>query len=180
VVRKAVWHTAATPDAAPGEVIPFGPDPWKPSAGVDPDEAMLFCSQDGARLPPPLIMSSMQPFFSYPAGYYLMGYWGHGVNSYALYYLRIDAWSKVYFRLPYGGFYTDNLRMAILIRQFLPSYFEFEQQVKGRVKMLEAVEAMLPSRYRIVRSDGKVIEREQSLLGTPDFAGQFHDLLADI
>jgi hypothetical protein len=94
--------------------------------------------------------------------------------------LRIDAWSKVYFRLPYGGFYTDNPKMAILIQQFLPRYFEFEQQLKGKVKMLEAVEAMLPSRYRIVRSDGKVIEREQSLLGNPDFAGQFGDLVVDI
>lgn len=131
-------------------------------------------------LPLPFIMSSMQALFSYPAGYYLMGSWGHSVNSYPLHSLRIDVWSKVYFRLLYGRFYPGNPRMALLVRQFLPRNFEFEQRVKGRVIMLESVEAMLPSRHRIVRPDGEVIERAQSFLGNPDFAGQFRDLLSDI
>jgi hypothetical protein len=66
---------------------------------------------------------------SCPEGYYLIGFWGHGANSYAFYYSRVDNWKKILFRLPYGGVYMDNKLMAKQVREFLENYIEFEQSL---------------------------------------------------
>lgn len=79
---------------------------------------------------------------SCPEGYFLIGFWGHGVNSYAFYYLRVDFWSKIYFRLPYGGVYMDNEKNAKHIREFLINFIAFEKELVGNVKSLIAVESM--------------------------------------
>src|SRR5690606_25955874 len=40
--------------------------------------------------------------------YFITGFWGHGINSHAFYYSRIDNLSKIFFRLPFGGVYMNN------------------------------------------------------------------------
>ena len=56
-----------------------------------------------------LVQGAIDEFFiNAPEGYFLMGFWGHGTNSYAFYYCKVDSKSKIFFRLPYGGGYMDN------------------------------------------------------------------------
>lgn len=62
-----------------------------------------------------------------PEGYFLVGFWGHGFNSHAFYYLRVDSKSKIFFRLPYGGVYMDNKNEAEHISKFLPEFFDLRR-----------------------------------------------------
>lgn len=43
-----------------------------------------------------------------PHGYFLAGFWGHGVNSYAFYWCQIEPGRRLYLRIPYGGVYSDT------------------------------------------------------------------------
>jgi hypothetical protein len=82
----------------------------------DPDETFLFGSPMAVKKPY-LIQSEIDLFIDcWPKEYFLIGFWGHGVNSYAFYYLRADSWSNIFFRLPYGGIYMDNEENAGYIR----------------------------------------------------------------
>jgi len=47
--------------------------------------------------------------------YKIFGFWGHGVNSYAVVYAWFHKNIRVYLRLPYGGVYTDNKKAARLL-----------------------------------------------------------------
>jgi hypothetical protein len=133
------------------------------------EEAFLFGSKI-ARKEQFLIQGSIGSFIkSAPKGYFLIGFWGHGVNSYAFYYSRIDSWSKILFRLPYGGMYMDNEKMGKYVQEFLTSYFQFERRIKKRVKTLIAVESMGKGYYRIELHDGKMFEFEESLFENAEF-----------
>jgi hypothetical protein len=132
-------------------------------------EAFLFGSKI-ARGKQFLIEGGIGSFIeSAPKGYFLIGFWGHGVNSYAFYYSRVDSWSKIFFRLPYGGTYMDNEKMGKYVQEFLTSYFQFERRVKKRVKTLIAVESMGDGYYRIELPDGKSFELEESLFENAEF-----------
>jgi len=134
-----------------------------PLDNKDSEEAFLFGSKI-AREEQFLIQGDIGPFIeSAPKGYFLIGFWGHGVNSYAFYYSRVDLWSKIFFRLPYGGIYMDNEKMGKYVRQFLTSYFQFERRIKKRVKTLIAVESMGEGYYEIELPDGKSFELKESL-----------------
>jgi hypothetical protein len=104
-----------------------------------------------------------------PENYYLIGFWGHGVNSYAFYYSRVDDWSKILFRLPYGGLYMDNLKMAEQIREFLIAFLAFEQSIIGKVDQFIAIDSMGAGQYNIEYPDGTVIQSRGSLFRQPDF-----------
>jgi hypothetical protein len=110
-------------------------------------------------------------------GYFLIGYWGHGANSYAFYYSRIDDWSHIFFRLPYGGIYSDVERNKTLIRKFLINYFKFEPELKRRAKSMIAIESMGYGDYQIELHDGKMVHLEESLFNNADFIGKFNHLL---
>ena len=74
------------------------------------------------------IQGDIDEFFdSAPDGYKITGWWGHGVNSYAFYYLRITDQEKIFFRLPYGGVYMDNDKEAGKISDFLREYAKFRE-----------------------------------------------------
>ena len=112
-----------------------------------------------------LVQGSITNFIeSCPKDYFLIGFWGHGVNSYALYYLRVDSWSKIFFRLPYGGVYEDNEKNARHIREFLINFFAFEKELVGKIKSLIAVESMGEGSYKVVTFDGKEISFKGTLL----------------
>lgn len=98
-----------------------------------------------------------------PEGYFLVGFWGHGFNSHAFYYLRVDSKSKIFFRLPYGGAYMDNKKEAEHISKFLPEFFKFEEKLKNMgLRRLYAVESMGSGRYEIEIND-QVIKYHKSL-----------------
>lgn len=105
--------------------------------------------------------------------YFLVGFWGHGVNSYAFYYSRCDEWSKVFFRLPYGGAYMDNGRAASEISTFLSNYFKFENQVRNLGFKLFVIDAMHEAQYRLEATDGKKVEYNKSLLIDANFSEIF-------
>jgi len=72
---------------------------------------------------PLLTQSDLEAFLSGSrAGYFLIGFWGHGVNSHAFYYVHDDGRNRVFLRLSYGGAYTDNGEQARRVAAFLPSF----------------------------------------------------------
>lgn len=106
---------------------------------------------------------------SAPPGHVLTGFCGHGVNSYAFYFCLVDSWRRIYFRLPYGGVYMDNEKMARCIREFLCRYFLFEDSIAGKVTSFIAIESMWYGDYQIVLLDGRSVSHKGSLFEAPDF-----------
>ena len=82
-----------------------------------------------------------------PQGYAALGFWGHGVNSYAFYYTRVDAWSRVFVRLPFGGVYMDNQEASARIGRYLPALFEFERRIQATTTSWRVIESMGAGRY---------------------------------
>ena len=77
-----------------GKLVPL----FKPHA-----KCLLFGSKVAVGNPY-LVQASISEFLeNAPVGYFLIGFWGHGTNSYAFYYSRVDSMSKIFFRLGYGG-----------------------------------------------------------------------------
>jgi len=73
------------------------------------------------------------------------------VNSYAFYYSRTDKWSKIYFRLGYGGIYMDNKEEAKNINRFFQNYFPFEKRIKKDGFKLLAIDSMEEALYQNYR-----------------------------
>lgn len=90
-------------------------------------------------------------------GYFFMGYWGYGVNSYSFYYARVDKKNRVYFRLQYGGYYTDPKEDAAMIREFLLSFFRYDVWIKDHSKHFIAINVMDAEFYEATLKDDKVI-----------------------
>ena len=143
------------------------------------DVAYLFGSPIAVENPY-LIQGSIGHFIeSSPEGYFLVGFWGHGANSYAFYYSFVNSWKKVFFRLPYGGVYMDNKKMAKYIIAFLTLYFKFEQKIEGKVSEFIAVESMYEGFYRIVMPDNNSLEFRESFFAEPEFEKNFYSILEE-
>jgi hypothetical protein len=112
---------------------------------------------------------------SCPEGYYLVGFWGHGVNNYGFYYSRVDNSRKILFRLPYGGVYMDNKLMAKQVREFLISYIKFEQSIAPDIKSLIAVDSMEEGYYKFILTNEKTTELKESFLNNPNFKDRFNE-----
>jgi hypothetical protein len=102
-------------------------------------------------------------------GYCQVGFWGHGVNSYAFYLSRVTPGSRVHFRLPYGGAYGDERKDARRVREFLLAFLEFEAAVQIAGGELLAVESMGIGRYRLSLPNSRVTTNEDSMMGSPEF-----------
>jgi hypothetical protein len=153
------------------------PRVFLPKEELIPMEGYMFGSLY-AKEHPYLAQGDITDFISSEdKGYFLIGYWGHGANSYAFYYLRIDEWSHIFFRLPYGGFYSNIEENKTLIRKFLMNYFKFEPELKRQAKSVIAIDSMGYGDYKIELSDGRMVCLEESLFHNPDFIGKFNHLL---
>jgi len=139
----------------------------------NPDDALLFGSKSAAKNPHLLDPPFMEFIASAPGGYSLVGFWGYGANSYAFYYSIVSSWKKVWFRLPYGGVYSDNKSLANDILKFFPKYFDFQEKLSGKVKKLIAMESMGDGYYKILLPDDRTLEVRESLLRNPDFEKKF-------
>jgi hypothetical protein len=96
-------------------------------------------------------------------GYFFMGYWGHGVNSYSFYYARVDKKSRIYFRLLYGGYYTDPKEDAAAIRDFLLSFFKYEAWIKDNSKHFIAINVIDGEFYQVrLKDDNGITSRRWS------------------
>ncbi|MBN2374659.1 hypothetical protein JXL19_12825 [bacterium] len=110
-----------------------------------------------------LVQVGIESFLkSCPEGYFLIGFWGHGCNSYAFYYQRVDSWSKIFFRLPFGGVYMDNKKNAKYIFEFLKTWIFLEQKLKSKVSRLIVVDSMGYGYYKAITLDEKKIEFDGS------------------
>lgn len=143
----------------------------------NPDEAYLFGSAI-ARKKIYFIQGHIHTFLhSCPEGYFLIGHAGHGVNSYAFYFSRVDKWSKLFFRLPYGGCYMDNDKMGKYVNRFLTYYLAFEIFMRGKVDKFIGIDAMWEGFYQIVMHDGQSLEMHKSFFENSNFMETFGYLL---
>jgi len=148
----------------------------QPRPEADPDEALLLASDVALQKPLPVVVSLMPSFFSAQDGYYFIGLHERGVNNFGFFYSRIDAWSRVYFRLNYGGIYTDGEKMKRCIREFLPRYFDFQKRLAGRGAFLLAMEWAGHGSYTVILPLGLSFSVDEPLLCDPDFEGRFGKL----
>jgi hypothetical protein len=141
------------------------------------EDALLFGSKAAADNPY-LLDPHLEEFIeSTPEGYFLIGFWGYGVNSYAFYYSVVDCFKKVWFRLPYGGVYSNNDEKAKCIRNFLSNFFEFQHKLHNKIEKLIAMESMGAGYYKIIKSGGNIFEIRESFLWNPDFEAKFRNFL---
>ena len=112
-----------------------------------------------------------------PEGYFHIGYWGHGVNSYAFYYVRVDSKSKIFFRLGYGGFYSNADEDGKRGKQFLENFLDFEKRISKDIDHFIAIESMRRGIYIFTMNDGQEYEYQQSLFREPNFLERFKEFL---
>ena len=159
-------------------LIPKGIELYSMYKGEDMDSTYLVGSKE-AKKECYLIQADIGAFIKKaPKGYFTLGHYGYGACSYALYYCRVDSWSKIFFRLGYGNFYADNDRDAKDIHEFLIKYFEFENMIRGKVSSLIAIDSMGLGYYQVCYKRQK-IEVQESLLMHPDFKSKFKELYRD-
>lgn len=107
-----------------------------------------------------LVQGDIDNFFkNAPLGYFVIGFWGHGFNSYAFYYSKVDPKSKILFRLPFGGVYMDNEKEARRIKNYLTSFFKFKRQLEN-FKSLNIFESMGECYYDILFENYRFNSRE--------------------
>jgi len=161
------------------EIIPF-PEGLLAIDSKNCDEALLFASSIAKETKHGLyfVQADIGSFLkSCPRGYFMVGFWGYGINSYAFYYVRVDSMSKVFFRLPYGGVYMNNDQMALLVKNFLTNFLIFEKRLIGAVKSFVAVESMGVGYYTFLLRNKRKIELKESLFRDGDFDGRLGKLL---
>jgi hypothetical protein len=156
----------------------------QPSSKRKVSEALLLVSEVASKSPPPVIMSTMNSFYTAPEGYYLIGFDERGINNFGFFYARVDSWRRVYFRFNYSGVYTDDEAQRAKVRKFLPRYFEFEEKLRGSVTQFEAIEAIGRSKYTILLPNNQVFEKKFSfserMFNDPSFDTKFNDALEAI
>ena len=120
--------TLGRPCPVPAELQPT----WQKDPNVWCSESLRSRSVD---LP-------LGPSFIDGLEYVLAGHWGHGVNSYALYYIGVWGTHRVFFRLAYGGVYGDPERDAAFAVDFLTAYFRFRERQASRLAGLTVIHDM--------------------------------------
>ena len=80
-----------------------------------------------------------------PHGYFLAGFWGHGINSYAFYWCHIAPGRRLHLRIPYGGVYSDTDRQRENLLHVLDACR----------RVLEAIERVGCDRFYLVDSMGR-------------------------
>ena len=156
----------------PDDLVPFPPE-----KGADAYNFLTPISLS-KRDYPYIVQGDIQPFLKEaPEGYFHIGYWGHGVNSYAFYYVRVDSKSKIFFRLHYGGFYSNAEEDGKHGKRFLENFFAFEKKIEGIVDHFIAVESMGRAHYLFTMNDDQEHEYRKSLFRNANFLDQFKELL---
>jgi hypothetical protein len=136
------------------------------------EESMLFRSRSGPKRD--FLLGDIGYLINdCPPGFLLVGFWGYGANSYAFYYSRTDEWSKIYFRLGYGGVYADTQAEAKAINKFFMNYFPFERRIKSCGYNLLALDSMGMAQYQITEAGKLKFEHRESMLSNPDFSKIF-------
>ncbi|MBF0102862.1 MAG: hypothetical protein HQK77_18335 [Desulfobacterales bacterium] len=127
-------------------LVPQGMNLFPLDITTDANQALLFGSEHS--LTKKYIVTSdymgvfYPPGFFYqaPLGYFLIGFWGHGLNSHAFYYSEITNFNRVLFRISTGGMEGNWIEDCKKIKPFLESFFEFRKDNVKKLKMIVAFE----------------------------------------
>ncbi|MBI4919447.1 hypothetical protein HY837_05930 [archaeon] len=93
-----------------------------------------------------------------PEGYFCLGFWGHGVNSYRIYFAKANDWENIYFEISYGGVYMDNKRAAENVKESFLKLAELENAVKEKTKKLFVFYRVGATFWKIELKNGKIKE----------------------
>lgn len=130
-------------------------------------DGLLVGSQAAAGTPF-LTQSDIASFLKAPPGYFLAGFWGHGINSYAFYWCVTDHRQRVFLRLPHGGVYMDPEKSRGTLLSILRSYATFwSLPAAGEVTRLIAVYSMGSSDACAQFSDGTYASLQRQKLTDP-------------
>jgi len=99
-------------------------------------------------------------------GYFMAGFWGHGVNSYSVYLARTTERSRLFLRLPYGaGAYSGPGERERALEQLERYWWLSETLPVVHVTLLDALGTAY---YELVRPDGRVITSPDGLRSLDD------------
>ena len=131
-----------------------------------PGAPMLRVSAAGAELY--LAARDIERFrSSAPTGYRMLGFWGHGANSHAFYFVAREPSETIYLRLQTGGAYCDPAACMADIADYLPALQSVRQAVRRRDGSALIVEAMGHAHYEVTIGGETRVDR-RSLPGAPD------------
>ena len=114
-----------------------------------------------------------------PRGYYAIGYWGHGLNSYRFCYRVAEQNRVIWVELSYGGFFDDEDKFARDIEEYLSELALFLEKARRAGIDVEVIESMWVGDYRLFDSEGNGIHFEGSLIGATGLNRKFNWMLAD-
>ena len=80
----------------------------------------------------PLIEGDIDGFLDLKVPYLMLGWWGHGFNSYAFYYQEISTNLTVWLRIPWGGVYSDPESDRVRLLDLLNSFNTFKTKYSPR------------------------------------------------
>jgi hypothetical protein len=147
---------------------------------IEPDrgDALLIGSKKALKYQY-LVQGDIKPFLDKaPEGYFLIGFWGHGLNSHGFNYSIVDSNSRIFFRLPYGGAYMNNKREAIRIKDFLLKFSDFKNKLNDATTF-NIVESMGEGSYEIKYKDQEV-KFKGSIYSLKDREKQFQKILKSL
>ncbi len=127
----------------------------------------------------PLVQGDIDRFFrDSPVGTYRLGFWGHGINSYALYLQSRSELSTVFLRIGFGGHFGDNLEDLAKANSYLKNLSEILDECENRNISVEVCESMGAGFYRLFTPAGQGVEFEESLFDRADAMARFKKMMA--
>jgi len=93
-------------------------------------------------------------FHNAPDGYFLTGFSGHGLNSYACYLCYVDGAKKIYLRMPFGNLYANIDEETAHIRKIFEGLTNFLVETDGLIKNMIFMEVMGGTFYEITTKNG--------------------------
>ena len=103
-----------------------------------------------------------------PEGHGMVGFWGYGANSYAIYFGFRQGNVFLHLRLPFGGGYSDIREQRKRIAQFLPLVAARVGGAMVERRSFVLIQSMGYGYLRETVPDGKVIETEGNFLINPN------------
>lgn len=100
--------------------------------------------------------------------YFLMGFWGYGLNNHAFYYLRSDSKRKIYFKLPYGGVSGDINKQKKRINKFLVRFFEIDKELNDDLEYLKISQSMFDTFFKLKLKDKKELKSNNAFYYSED------------
>lgn len=99
-----------------------------------------------------------------PDGYFCLGFWGHGINSYRIYFAKSNEWENIYLEMFYGGGYMDNKSAAEDIKEMMNQLIELEKCIREKTKKLHLLYRLGGTEWKIELKDGKTKETKFNFL----------------